>query len=300
MWNPFKKVTEVVLTKPVSVQLQIILAMEEMIDSLNTQTLPMPKKESLPVPDEVQALMDAGFVNHKKVVTFKEKQKSLDDDFMKKSKAYNDQSNRIIDLKASLKLLLKARKTYGPDTLLMPLEQFMQICKKYNLVCGTFDQYTGDIPIEKLKEINRLRSLRAIHDSGFKVNKIIKTGSGGSISSMEYQEFDEHFDKKFPILRYCHGPYVYRVKFLDGHVSDLSYININGTYDQYFIAAPKEMMSGEVQEVYEPNKDPIIWGLKDNNVLIFTRWGEEANDEVIQRYEAFNRKLDAFAATLTE
>ena len=106
MWNPFKKVTEVVLTKPVSVQLQIILAMEEMIDSLNTQTLPMPKKESLPVPDEVQALMDAGFVNHKKVVTFKEKQKSLDDDFMKKSKAYNDQSNRIIDLKASLKLLV--------------------------------------------------------------------------------------------------------------------------------------------------------------------------------------------------
>lgn len=60
------------------------------------------------------------------------------------------------------------------------------------------------------------------------------------------------------------------------------------------------MMSGEVQEVYEPDKDPIIWGLKDNDVLIFTRWGEEANDEVIQRYEAFNRKLDAFAATLTE
>lgn len=300
MWNPFKKVTEVVLTKPISVQLQIILAMEEMIDSLNTQTLPMPKKESLPVPDEVQALMDAGFVNHKKVVAFKEKQKFLDDDFMKKSKAYNDQSNRIIDLKASLKLLLKARETYGPDTLLMPLEQFMQICKKYNLVCGTFDQYTGDIPIEKLKEINHLRSVVATHDFGFKVNKIIKTGSGGSISAREYQEFDEHFDKKFPILRQCRGPYIYRVQFLDGHLSDFSYININGTYSHYFIAAPKEMMSGEVQEVYEPNQDPIIWGLEGNNVLIFTRWGEEADNEVIQRYEAFNRKLDAFAATLTE
>lgn len=300
MWNPFKKVTEVVLTKPISIQLQIIMVMEEMIDTLNAQTLPMPQRQSSPVPDEIQALMDAGFVNHKKVIAFKKEQESLDDDFMKKSKAYNDQANQIRDLKASLKFLLKARETYGPDTLLMPLEQFMQICRKYNLVCGTFDQYTGDIPIEKLKEINHLRSIRAIHDSCVKVNKIVKTGSGGTYSSKEYQEFDDHFDKKFPILRRCGGPYIYRVQFLDGHFSEFSYININGTHDYYFIAAPKEMMSGEVQEVYEPNQDPIIWGLEDNNVLIFTRWGEEANDEVIQRYEAFNRKLDAFAATLTE
>ena len=300
MWNPFKKVTEVVLTKPISVQLQIIMVMEEMIDTLNTQTLPRPELQSLPVPDEVQALLDAGFVNHRKVVAFREAQKSLEDDFMKKLRAYTNQSDQIRDLKAALKLLLEARKTYGPDTLLMPLKQFMQICKKYNLVCGTFDQYTGDIPIEKLKEINRLRSIRVIHDTCFKVNKIIKTGSGGAYSSREYQEFDEHFDKKFPILRQCVGPYSYRLRFLDGHSSEFVYIKFEGTHDYYFIAAPKEMMSGEVQEVYEPNQDPIIWGLKDNNVLIFTRWGEEASDEVIQRYEAFNRKLDAFAATLTE
>jgi hypothetical protein len=70
------------------------------------------------------------------------------------------------------------------------------------------------------------------------------------------------------------------------------------TSSYYFIAAPKEMMSGEIQEVYEPNKDPIIWGLAGNNVLVFTRWGEEANDEVLQRYESFNRKLNAFAESL--
>ena len=171
MWNPFKKNNVVApfpevrrATKRVSVQLQFIAIMEDMIDKLNVETLPMPKHQTLPVPEEVQALMDAGFINHRKVQAFKKQQEILNNEYDVKHKAYSTQSNERIALKSALKLLLKARRVYGPDTLLIPLEQFMQICKKHNLVWGTFDQYTGDIPVKKLQEITRLQSLSHIHE----------------------------------------------------------------------------------------------------------------------------------------
>ena len=304
MWNPFKKstrssISEVMgLTKPVPIQIQIIAAMEEMIDALNTEVLPTPQRQILPVPVEVKALIDAGFVSHKKVKAFNDKQADLDAIFKAQSDLYTAQVNNRTTIQSALKLLLKARRRYGPGTLLMPIDQFIQICKSHNLVCGTFNQYIGEIPAEKLQEITRLRSVMPIHDSLLKVDKIIKTGSGSSISSSEYREFDRHFNKNFPFFRRECGPYVHSVEFLDGSTYGFCYMEFEYTQDRYFIAAPKKMMSGEVQEVYDPNRDPIIWGIKDNYVLLFTRWGEEANDEVIRRYEAFNQKLDAFAELL--
>jgi len=304
MWNPFKKSTRssiseaVGLVKPVSIQIQIITAMEGMIDALDAEIPPVPQKQILPVSNEVKALIDAGFVNHKEVKAFNDKQANLDAIFDAKYKVYASQVEKREALQTALKVLIRARKKYGPNTLLMPIDQFIQICKNHNLVCGTFDQYTGEIPLEKLQEITRLKRVNSTPDLLFKVNKIIKTGSGGFSSKKEYQTFDQHFDKNFPFFNDVCGSFIYRVEFLDSTQATFHYMEFEYTQDYYFIAAPKKMMSGEVQEVYEPNKDPIIWGLHGKYVLIFTRWGEEANDEVIRRYEAFNRKLDAFAASL--
>jgi len=303
MWNPFKKSTRssiseaIGLVKPIPIQIQIITAMEGMIDALNSEVLQVPQKQTLPIPEEVKVLIDAGFVNHKKVKAFNAKQEHLNATFKAQYDLYTAQVDNHTALQSALKFLLRARRTYGPDTLLMPIDQFVQICKNYNLVCGTFDQYTGEIPSEKLQEITRLRSVIPIHDSLFKVDKITTTGSSSYRSAREYQLFNQHFDKKFPFFKDKFG-YAPFVEFLDGTKSKFYYIEFECTLDRYFIAAPRKMMTGEVQEVYDPNKDPIIWGIKDNYVLIFTHWGEEANDEVIRRCEAFNRKLDAFAASL--
>lgn len=303
MWNPFKKFTRssiseaVELVKSVPIQIQIIAAMEGMIDTLNSEVLQAPQKQILPIPKEVKVLIGAGFVNHKKVKAFNAKQEHLNATFKAQYDLYTAQVYNHMALQSALKFLLRARRTYGPDTLLMPIDQFVQICKNHNLVCGTFDQYTGEIPSEKLQEITRLKSVIPIHDSLFKVNKITKTGSGSYLSENEYRVFDQHFDKKFPFFKDKFG-YIPSVEFLDGITAKFYHIEFECTLDRYFIAAPRKMMTGEVQEVYDPNKDPIIWGIKDNYVLIFTRWGEEANDEVIRRCEAFNRKLDVFASSL--
>ena len=39
-------------------------------------------------------------------------------------------------------------------------------------------------------------------------------------------------------------------------------------------------------------EDPFICAATEYGVLIFTRWGEEASDEVIRRFEAFSKNLD--------
>lgn len=307
MWNPFKKLTRSSISetmgfaKPIPIQIQIIAALEEMLDSLDAQTLPPPMRQVLPVPEDVTALINVGFTGHKKVQDFKKRQKALDNEFNAEFKAYSDASAARNALKNTLKILLKARQIYGPNTLLIPMKQFLQICKKHNLVLGTFDEYTGDIPVEKLQEIKRLREVYRMkeHNAGYKVTTITKTGSGSSVSLEEYQVFNKHFDKRFPILKGPFTPFSRDVKFLDNYTDTFYFMRFEVISSYYFIAAPKEMMSGKIQEVYEPNKDPIIWGLAGDNVLIFTRWGEEANDEVIQRYEAFNRRLDAFAQSLT-
>lgn len=304
MWNPFNKITRssiseaVGIIKPIPIQLKIIAVMEGMIDALNVEVVQVPQKQILPVPEEVKALITAGFTSHKKVVAFRKQQKVLDDDYKAKYKVYEEQSNNLNALKSALKFLIRARKVYGPDTLLMPIDQFMNICKKYNLVCGALSDYTGEVPYEKLQEIVRISSICSIHDYVYKVDKIIKTGFGGSSSSAEYAEFYKHFNKDFPFFKHFEGGVVPHVKFMDGHSAKFFHMEFEGNAQYYFIAAPKEMMSGKVQEVYNPKKDPIVWGLKGNNVLIFTRWGEEANDEVIRRCEAFNQKLDAFAESL--
>lgn len=242
-------------------------------------------------------MIKAGFTSHKKVQAFREQQGVLDAAFKTEFTEYQVATEQRQAVKEALNTLLKARRVYGPNTLLMPLNKFMAICKRHNLVCGTFDEYTGDIPSDKLQEIIRLRDGHRIyeHDAAFKVNKIIKTGSGGHLSADNYKTFDQHFDRDFPILKTCHGPFVFRLEFLDGFSYSFHHMEFEGTASYYFIAAPREMMTGNVQEVYDPSKDPIVWGLAGDNVLIFTRWGEEASDEEIQRFEAFNRKLDAFA-----
>lgn len=305
MWNPFNKITRssiseaVGITKPIPIQLRIIAVVEEMIDAINAEVLPIPQKQTLTMPEEVKTLITAGFTSHKKVVAFRKQQKVLDEDYKAKYKVYEEQSNNLVALKSALKFLILARRVYGPNTLLIPMDQFMNICKKYNLVCGTLSDYTGEVPHEKLQEIVRIRSIvNNIHDCAYKVDKIIKTGHGGSSSNEEYAEFDRHFNKDFPILKHFEGGIIPHVKFMDGHSTKFYHMEFEGRAQYYFIAAPKEMMNEKIQEVYNPNKDPIIWGLKGNNVLIFTRWGEEANDEVIRRHEAFNRKLDAFAESL--
>lgn len=279
-----------------SVQLSIIMAMEEMVSNLKKEGLSAPIKQVLPVPKDVQSLMEAGFMKHKKVRAFQEQQEALNIKYEVDLKLYLAQEEKQATLREALRVLLKARSKYGPDTLLLPLNQFMQICEKHNLVCGTFDQYTGDIPDDKLQEIKHLKALIPIreHNSGFRVTKITKTDSWSS-SASEHNLFDKHFNKDFPIVRSCGGgPYVYRVEFLDGSSASFRYVGVEKIPSYYFIAAPRQMMREDIKEEHIPDRDPIIWGLAGDNVLIFTRWGEEAKDEVLQRYEAFNQKLDTF------
>jgi hypothetical protein len=46
-------------------------------------------------------------------------------------------------------------------------------------------------------------------------------------------------------------------------------------------------------------KDPILCSLTEYGVLLFTRWGEEANDKIIKGYEELGRKISEYQQKLS-
>lgn len=53
--------------------------------------------------------------------------------------------------------ILKSLADNNDDTFFIPFRVFKDILKEYNLFCGTFDKYKGDIPLENLRTIKRVK-----------------------------------------------------------------------------------------------------------------------------------------------
>ena len=293
-----------------SVQLFILMELEQMLEKAMEAQLPFPQRTNLPIPKQVQDLIDAGFENTRVVQEFREKQRTLEAEYDQNYTNWSAGFEERQRCKNALKLLLQAREVYGEDTLLLPLDQFEELCKKYNLTCGSFDCYAGDIPEDKLQEIIELK----------------RTPSGGLnlISLMYVKEFYSDLDLSRTHSIYVQDNIKIRDKILqfpfvrenrirwwetvqsDSGRSRTSYVTFaDGTEDnscfydltcseksKFFITAPKEMMGEGVKVKFNPQpKDPFICAFCEYGVLIFTRWGEEANDEIIQRHETFSKRL---------
>jgi hypothetical protein len=46
-------------------------------------------------------------------------------------------------------------------------------------------------------------------------------------------------------------------------------------------------------------KDPILCSLTEHGILLFTRWGEEANDNIVKRYEELGEKISKYQQKLS-
>jgi hypothetical protein len=51
------------------------------------------------------------------------------------------------------------------------------------------------------------------------------------------------------------------------------------------------------RKVYSPMRynDPFICAHTDYGILVFTRWGEEAGDALVKKYERVNQLLDGLS-----
>lgn len=249
-------------------------------------------EKGLTKPERVRLLIEAGFTSVPEVVNYQQQVES-------QLKGQQLEATIRENILRSFKLLLKARKTYGDSTLLIPFNQFMKICKKYKLTCGGLDEFIGDIPDDKLKEIVELQQ-KIIIDEIIPLRNVYKatfTGSGGRTSIEERKEVLEHLSDDFPFLQ-KNG---YHVTFADGHEMNCRFMEFDcGKMTPFFMCAPEKMFSErrKIQHVWDKNRDPFVCSLTKCGILIFTRWGMEADDNTIRAYENINKKISEYEQKL--
>lgn len=251
---------------------------------------------------EAYRLEKMGFTNARPMAKFRQQieeyersRKSWDKRMRAQLNVQSVRLNRI----ATVRTLIEARKTFGEDTLLIPYGDFEQLIRKYNLVCGPFSSYKGDIPADKLNEISDLQQLMKDKKPSY-INKLAPITSL-EYSSVEYAWFNiPGYIKRFPFAKKSasynswwpdwlvdmHGN-----KIRDSWKSEYK----TGSPISLFICAPSRDME-KIRAIRSPRilsySDPFICAHTDYGILVFTRWGEEADDKIIRKYEAANVWLD--------
>lgn len=260
------------------------------------------EERSLIEPERVKALRAAGFTSAPEVVKYDETAKAL----RVRRRVNEGEKKKYLN---AFKTLLRARQTYGPDTLLLSYDQFMELCKKHKLVCGGCEEFIGDIPDNKLQEmviiknkgrISEIIPLMCVYESIYHVNN-------DSSDKRVKKEVNEHLKEDFPFIR----RYDYDgVVFADGHHGSRSNYGSSfgaiefkcGDPQIFFMCAPKKMFT-ERREIKltidRTPKDPILCSLTEHGILLFTRWGEEANDETIKKYEKLGEKISEYQKKLS-
>lgn len=84
-------------------------------------------------------------------------------------------------------------KLFGKDAMVIRYDHFLQILEKYDMVCGSFDRYTGGIPQEALDTLSRL--------NGMWVRKELKSKYASGVSYTDWYEMGGVDEWRVDVLR---------------------------------------------------------------------------------------------------
>lgn len=208
--------------------------------------------------------------------------------------------DRIRDIDAYNRNIIKARELLdyiktmneflGDSVILVSRDSFYKLCHKYKLSVGFLEQFIGVIPDANLKEFSDIK-YKMDHYSGYvKLDtnhntveiRRIRNHSEKSDSSI-----CEYFDYSFNIIS-CPS-YIYSMhdikEFKDKDWAERVYLEVSYVNrDEMFIACPKSNLQ-EKKVIVSHAVDPIIFQYCPYGVLIYTMWGEEAEDKVFEEYK---------------
>lgn len=209
--------------------------------------------------------------------------------------------DRIRDIDAYNRNIIKARELLayiktmneflGDSVILVSKNSFYKLCHKYKLSVGPLEQFTGVIPDANLKEFSDIK-YKMDHYAGYErlntnhhtveITRIYNSSDKSDSSISKY------FDYSFNIISYP-AYYLYRMsdikefkdeKWAERVSFDVRYVN----RDEMFIACPKSNLQEKVVIVSHP-VDPIIFQYCPFGVLIYTMWGNEAEDKIFEEYK---------------
>lgn len=290
------------LTKTASVSpvigLDILTMTEAYLNQRHDNGLVPVQQEIVPKSEKVARLINLGFTNTTEVKEYLDKVELSEKEYKEKNKEYLKLKSISDKAKEAFSLLVDVHKDFN-DAIILPFDQFQYLCDKYKLKCGSFADYKGDMPdwvidyIERLSKISYSTEWYYYLQTLFPVEKVHITST-----SIGYEKNKEAADiiLNFPFV-FGHRKVVYGTHFthpnIKGEYHDVSFeLDINKNSTRFFICAPKHMMENGVK-LLKSNKDPFICSYTNYGILIFARWGEEANDQLIQRMERINNMLDS-------
>lgn len=207
---------------------------------------------------------------------------------------------KIIDIDTYNKNILKAyelldyvktmNRLLGDSVILVSRDSFYKLCHKYKLSIGFLKDFTGIIPDANLRELSNIKdkldscsgyTKLDINENTVKVQNIYNYSDESNSSIRKY------FDYNFNIIPY--GIYTSNMSNIEEFkneewakkvILDIHYI----PREDMFIACPKSNLQEKVT-IVSHIVDPIIFQYCPFGVLIYTMWGEEAEDKVFEEYK---------------
>jgi hypothetical protein len=199
--------------------------------------------------------------------------------------------------KARSERVLYYRKTY-PDFKFLTQEQLDSICKKYNLIYASVKNYTGDVPDKNLKEIASATIRREdIKQNVTHVRVSDASFDGGDapftfdIDEKPFEHYRINWDS--PIWNAAYDEAKKRGYHWPASIKVKSFTT---NYAGFYIAAPKSHFAGlggfvrkgfgflqsKTWKLVSEPKDPIVFRYVRGGVLIISKWGTEAEDELLK------------------
>ena len=205
----------------------------------------------------------------------------------------NYYNNTILKAQELLKYLKDVNNLLGNSVILVNTSTFYELCRKYKLFIGLLQDFTGVIPAQNLNELMNISNKLRTNDNAFKLRinyQIVQVNKISNYSERSDSYIKERLEYYFNILQMAtygmSDVSLYNDKnFKKEKWAEHVYVDIDlVASDDFFIACPKSNLQERPVITSKPI-DPIIFQYCPFGVLIYTMWGDEAEDKVFEEYK---------------
>lgn len=189
-----------------------------------------------------------------------------------------------------------------PGCIFLPEETFTRLLQKYNLKCGTLDHYIGEIPSVNVEEIAEVQDkLNSIGKENVFSNTLEGDAKVEIIKHLTVMVRIEEEDLTWGVYKrdVNKGKKAHRLLGdYQGLIETMPFLHVRNKFDgqadvktksrplernELLIAAPAQEMKQVYTESIEHvrSEDPFVFQFTPYGIVIFSKWGEEAEDEAL-------------------
>lgn len=207
----------------------------------------------------------------------------------------NYYNSTILKAQELLKYLKDINNLLGNSVILVNTSTFYELCHKYGLFVSFLQDFTGVVPAQNLNELIDINNkLHTNNASELRINyQTVQVDKISNYSEKSDSYIKGRLEYYFNILQ------IPQFTFGEVRLNDAKdfikeewvhnvYISVNyATSEDFFIACPKSYLKERPVITSKPI-DPIIFQYCPYGVLIYTMWGDEAEDKVFEEYKKLN------------